>query len=87
MSLNVMIRRKRPQANNTYRRGDVLYTDAEFLEAYFGWAHTDPEMRFERNDAWDNYCDVRDGLEKGSSKERRILMRSRDIANFHDLDS
>lgn len=67
------------------------YTRAQFLEAYQKWvsarvlvlkfdgypeSHVDMAMGI-RNDAWDEYCDVRDGLRKGTSRNRRLRAEER----------
>ena len=49
------------------------YTPEELSRAYREWAAIEPSLTKERTDAWDRYCDARDGLKPGISAKKRIL--------------
>lgn len=69
---------------NLRARGMIYYTREDFVDAYERWRKTQPlveslflipisEQRLAitlRENSWHEYCDVRDGLRKGTSRAR-----------------
>jgi hypothetical protein len=49
------------------------YSHNELLEAYLAWVNIPQEMTDLRLSAWDAYVDVRDGLPRGTTAQRRKL--------------
>lgn len=57
------------------------YSKEDFLTAYRAWVVTyplalDPENKHQyaiRQEAWDKYCDIRDGYRPGTSLQRRLI--------------
>lgn len=43
----------------------------DYLEAYFAWA----SAPYGREKEWDTYCDLRDGLPKGTNRRLRASRR------------
>jgi hypothetical protein len=49
------------------------YSANELMEAYLAWVNVPHELTDLRLTAWDRYVDVRDGLPRGTTAERRRL--------------
>lgn len=50
------------------------YTYEQILAFYYAWAKAQPLTK-ERTDAWNKYCDARDGLRSGMSHSRATFAR------------
>jgi hypothetical protein len=87
--LNLKIRRalERPGTLKKAKRL-VEYSGDELREAFQLWAGLPTDFELERVRAWENYCDIRDGLPKGTTRAIRFsAMEGDGIANAMDLDS
>jgi hypothetical protein len=51
-----------------------LSEQTELQTAYLAWASTSfDESPNARDEAWHKYCDIRDGMPEGTSKNRKII--------------
>lgn len=57
----------------------MYYSYEEFLKRYYAWHYAEPLMR---DDEWYQYCDARDALPPGSSKNRKILSYDDRLASY-----
>jgi hypothetical protein len=68
------------------KRKRIEYTEAEFQDAYKKWVDTQVEgvgyfsQYILRNAAWDHYCDIRDGLTFGTSRNLRTRREERALS-------
>jgi hypothetical protein len=64
------------------------YTANELMEAYLAWVNVPHELTDLRISAWDAYVDVRDGLPRGTTAERRRVDEPKGDARviWMDLD-
>ncbi len=87
--LNLKIRRATERIGTRSKPKKLVeYSQDELREAFQLWAGLPSDFEMERVKAWENYCDVRDGLPKGTTRAIRFSEPAGDgIANLMDLDS
>lgn len=60
--------RKRPE----FTGGTYIYPPEEFNRAFLAWSRTPPGEERLRQERWDHYVEVRDGLPPGAATKMRL---------------